>query len=90
MKKSKMAALILSEADWLDEAANNASPSENQDFIRGFRTAARWVRFHGDHPFLLEGRARLNGKENEGTTPAGEISGNAGDSRPDSRQPRRI
>jgi hypothetical protein len=84
MKKSKIAALILSEADWLDEAANNASPSENQDFIRGFRTAARWVRFHGDHPFLLEGRARLNGKENEGTTPAGEISSVIGTSSPDS------
>ena len=64
MEKNEKAELILSEADWLDEAARNADPRVNsEEFLRGFKTAARWVRFHGNHPHLLEGRARLNGEK---------------------------
>lgn len=63
MKRSNMSKLILSEADWLDEAAKNAEAlgQNSAQFMAGFRTAANWVRFHGNHPHLLEGR--VSGKE---------------------------
>ena len=61
--KPTPAEILLSEADWLDTAAANAEKlGNNPQFMEGFKTAARWIRFHGDHPFLLDGRKY--GKEN--------------------------
>lgn len=53
------AAVLAGEAEWLETAYANASQHPNDysaEYLAGFKTAAGWVRFHADHPHLLEPR----------------------------------
>ena len=53
------AEVLKEEADWLLKAYKNAIKNDeplSAEYLRGFKAAEGWVRFHSEHPHLLENR----------------------------------
>ena len=49
--------VLLSEAEWLEAAhANSIDKGYSVEYRKGFAASAGWVRFHAEHPHLVEGR----------------------------------